>query len=163
MRAYAKHHFKDCAAGGSGRVTHLNDLAALLRHAIKRHGAPDRWAPLDGEDKTELVGNADYGDRLRDAGAKELELAVGLIGLFGLRQAELGLLTVEDGCLYVGGGAKRNLRAMKSGSVKPRRRVLPLDIKGREGHGMRYLRLFESGLVKLPQAIRTQIAKCVDA
>ena len=180
MRAYAKQHFKDCAAGGSGRVTHLNDLAALLRHAIKRHGAPDRWAPLDGEDKTELVGHADYGDKgatiplkpeqlarlldeLKDAGAKELELAVGLIGLFGLRQAELGLLTVEDGCLYVGGGAKRNLRTMKSGSVKPRRRVLPLDIKGREGHGMRYLRLFESGLVKLPQAIRTQIAKCVDA
>ena len=28
---------------------------------------------------------------------------------------------------------------------------------------MRYLRLLESGLVKLPQAIRTQIAKCVDA
>ena len=71
--------------------------------------------------------------------------------------------TVEDGCLYVVGGAKRNLRTMKSGSVKPRRRVLPLDIKGREGHGTRYLRLFESGLVKLPQAIRTQIAKCVDA
>ena len=41
MRAYARQHFKDCAAGGSGRVTHLNDLAALLRHAIKRHGAPD--------------------------------------------------------------------------------------------------------------------------
>ncbi len=28
---------------------------------------------------------------------------------------------------------------------------------------MRYLRIFESGLVKLPKAIRTQIAKCVDA
>ena len=60
MRAYATQHFKDCAAGGSGRVTHLNDLAALLRHAIKRHGAPDRRPPLDREDKTELVGHADY-------------------------------------------------------------------------------------------------------
>lgn len=180
MRAYAKLHFKDCAAGGSGRVTHLNDLAAFLRHAIKRHGAPDRWAPLEGEDKTELVGHADYGDKgatiplkpeqlarlldeLKDAGAFELELAVGLIGLFGLRQAELGLLAVENGCLYVGGGAKRNLRTMRSGSVKPRRRALPLDIKGREGEGLRYLRLFESDLVKLPKAIRTQIAKCVDS
>lgn len=65
MRAYAKLHFKDCAAGGSGRVTHLNDLAAFLRHAIKRHGAPDRWAPLEGEDKTELVGHADYGTKAR--------------------------------------------------------------------------------------------------
>ena len=179
MRAYAKQHFKNCTPGGSGRVTHLNDLAAFLRHAMKRHGAPERWAPLEGEDKTELVGHADYGDKgatiplkpeqlatlldeLKLAGAVELELAVGLIGLFGLRQAELGLLTVENGCLYVGGGAKRNLRTMKSGSVKPRRRALPLDIKGREGEGLRYLRLFESGLVKLPSAIRTQIAKCVD-
>ena len=180
MRAYTRQHFKDCAPGGSGRVTHLNDLAALLRHAMKRHGAPDRWAPLEGEDKTELVGHADYGDKgatvplkpeqltrlldeLKDAGAFELELAVGLVGLFGLRQAELGLLSIENGCLYVGGGAKRNLRMMKSGSVKPRRRALPLDIKGREGQGARYLRLFESGLVKLPKAIRTQIEKCVDA
>ena len=180
MRAYTRQHFKDCAPGGSGRVTHLNDLAALLRHAMKRHGAPDRWAPLEGEDKTELVGHTDYRDKgatvplkpeqltrlldeLKDAGAFELGLAVGLVGLFGLRQAELGLLSVENGCLYVGGGAKRNLRMMKSGSVKPRRRALPLDIKGREGQGARYLRLFKSGLVKLPKAIRTQIEKCVDA
>ena len=42
-------------------------------------------------------------DELKDAGEKVLELAVGLIGLFGPRQAELGLLTVENGCFYVGG------------------------------------------------------------
>ncbi len=177
MQTYAYHHFKDCAAGGSGRVTHLHELTTFLRHTIKRHSAPNRWAPLEGHDKTELIGHTDYGDKgatiplkpeqlarlldeLKDAGA--FELAIGLIRLFDLRQEELGLITAENGCLYVGGGAA-NLRTMKSCSVKPRRRALPLDIKEQDGQGVRYLRLFESGLVKLPQAIRTQIKKCVDA
>ena len=41
-------------------------------------------------------------------------------------------------------------------------RALPLDINGREGERLRCLRLFESGIVQLARAIRTQITKCVD-
>ena len=35
MKAYARHHFKNCPAGGSGRVVQLNNVRGLLRHAIK--------------------------------------------------------------------------------------------------------------------------------
>ena len=50
---------------------------------------------------------------------------------------------------------KRNARTLKSS--KPARRVLPLDLLGREGEGARAVALMDSGLVKLPTAIRSQI------
>ena len=81
-------------------------------------------------------------------------MAVSLVGLFGLRPAELGVLRVEEGRLYVG-NVKRNVRTLKV--AKPDRRVLPLDLPGREGEGARAVTLLDSGLVKLPAAIRTQI------
>lgn len=170
MRAYAAQHFQDCPVGGVGRRRQLLDVVALLRFAVTRAGAADRWMPPSTELIAELIGDADRHhedstpikpeqlaallDALQDAGRDDLHLAVSLVGLFGLRPAELGVLRVEEGRLYVG-SVKRNIRTMKV--VKPDRRVLPLDLPGREGEGARAPTLLASGLVKLPASIRSQI------
>jgi integrase len=171
MRAYAAVHFEDCPVGGVGRKRQLLDVAALLRFAVTRTGAPDRWLPPPAEEIESLIGHADRHhedstpikpeqlaallDALHVAGREDLHLAVALVGLFGLRPAELGVLRVDEGRLYVG-SVKRNARTLKVS--KPDRRVLPLDLPGREGEGSRAVALLESGLVKLPMAIRSQAA-----
>ena len=138
-----------------------------LHHANGRGpGASDRWMPPPAEVIEELVGHADRPhedsvpikpeqlaallDALRDAGKNELHLAVSLVGLFGLRPAELGVLRIDEGRLFVG-SVKRNIRTLKSS--KPDRRVLPLDLPGREGEGARAVALLHSEQVKLPKAI----------
>lgn len=171
MRAYAAQHFDACPVGGVGRKRQLLDVATLLRFAVTRAGAADRWMPPPAEEIEALIGHADRHhedsipikpdqlaallDALREADRDELHLAVTLVGLFGLRPAELGVLRVEEGRLYVG-NVKRNARTLKV--AKPERRVLPLDLPGREGEGARAVALLDSGLVKLPTAILTQAA-----
>jgi len=176
MRAYAAQHFAKCPPGGKGRKAHLGDVASLLDFVVNRCGADARWKPLQGEELQELIGAADRvaGDELRrpikpeqlaalldalQADAKpELHLAVGLVGLFGLRPAELAVLRVDDeGRLRVGSEVKRNRWAMKW--PKSERLALPLDIPGREGEGARILQLYASGLVKLPPRILTTIER----
>lgn len=170
LRAYAKRHFDACPVGSVGRKRQLLDVAALLRFAVSRAGAPDRWLPPPAEEIEALIGHADRHhedslpikpeqlaallDALQEAGRQELHLAVALVGLFGLRPAELAVLRVEEGRLYVG-SVKRNARTLKV--AKPERRVLPLDLPGREGEGARIVALLDSGLVKLPTAIQSQI------
>jgi hypothetical protein len=83
-----------------------------------------------------------------------LLLAVSRVGLFGLRPAELGVLKVDEDKLFVG-SVKRNIRTLRSST--PACRVVPLDLLGREGEGARDVALLDSGLVKLPAAIRSQI------
>jgi len=51
MRAYARQHFRRSPPGGQGRKRHLGDVAALLRFAVTRTGAPARWMPLEGEQR----------------------------------------------------------------------------------------------------------------
>lgn len=176
MRAYAAQHFAKCPPGGVGRKAHLGDLAALLNFAVNRCGADTCWKPIEGEELRELIGAADrpLGDELTrpikpeqlagllDAleadGKAELRLAVGLVGLFGLRPAELSVLRVDDeGRLRVGAQVKRNRWSMNR--PKSERLALPLDIPGREGEGARFLSLYESGLVKLPPRILTTIER----
>lgn len=174
MRRYAAQHFANCPPGGQGRKRQLLDVAALLRFAVERQGAPLRWNPLQGEALEELIGTADRHsgelltppvkpddlalllDALEASGKTELWLAVGLVGLYGLRPAELAVLQVKEGRLYVGSHVKRNSRTMKRPS--PPRMVVALNIPGREGEGRRMLELFHSGLVKLPRPIQTAIA-----
>ncbi len=171
MRAYSAQHFEDCPVGGVGRKRQLLDVAGLLRFAVNKAGAPDRWLPPPAEEIEALIGHADRHhedsvpikpeqlaallDSLQEAGKAELHLAVSLVGLFGLRPAELGVLRVEEGRLYVG-NVKRNARTLKV--AKPERRALPLDLPGREGEGTKAVALLRSGLVKLPGAIRNQAA-----
>ncbi len=156
MRSYAAQHFRDCPSGSVGRKRQLLDVAAFLRFAVTSAGAPDRWLPLAGEAMDVLVGHADRPhedstpikpeqlsgllDALKGAGRGDMYLAVALVGLFGLRPAELGVLRVDEGRLYVG-SVKRNARTLKV--PKPDRRVLPLDLPGRVGEGARAIALLD--------------------
>jgi integrase len=175
MRAYAAQHFAKCPAGGVGRKAHLGDVAALLEFAVARCGAESRWRPLVGDELRELIGttNRAAGDNLTrpikpeqlaallDAltadSQPELHMAVGLVGLFGLRPAELAVLRVDDeGRLRVG-EVKRNRWAMTR--AKSERLAVAIDIPGRDGEGGRILQLYASGLVKLPPRILTTIER----
>ena len=95
-------------------------------------------------------------DQLEANGKAELRLAVGLVGLYGLRPSELAVLEVRSGKGYVG-HVKRNSRSLAAKGMPPRL-VKPIDIASREGEGARLLQLFASGLVKLPKSLRNQIA-----
>lgn len=177
MRRYAKDHLQRLALGGQGRKRNLKDIAAFLTFACK-HGAPERWMPLQGEDLQDLIGYSDrasadeltppvlpdqlagFLDHLEAAGKSELWLAVALVGLYGLRPAELGALKVKGDRLWVA-NVKRNKQTMRKPVAD--RLVLPLDLPGREGEGDRALKLYSSELVQLPAAIRTQIAKKRDS
>tara|TARA_R100001443_G_scaffold47372_1_gene60027 strand:- start:4847 stop:6091 length:1245 start_codon:yes stop_codon:yes gene_type:complete len=185
FRSYAEQHFGNegdryyCPPGGQGRKRHFGDLAAFLRFAVDRQGAPNRWLPMEGDELQELIGASDDSqekltppvkpeqlaallDSLEADGKPELWLAVGLVGLFGLRPAELKVLRIEDEKLYVG-TVKRNIKTL--GKKKQDRLVLPLDIPGREGEGKRMLDLYVSGLVKMPTQIENSEAykDCGDA
>lgn len=172
MKAYASTHFKHCPAGGQGRKRGLGDVAAFLIYAVEKCGADGRWMPLTGDDLDALIGTSDNRegntattpikpdqligllDHLLEEGKSDLWLAVALVGLYGLRPAELGALSVEDGRLYVGSQVKRNRRTMKRDPID--QLVMALEIDGRDD-GARALRQYESGLIKLPQGIRTAI------
>ena len=175
MRAYAAQHFAKCPPGGKGRKAHLGNVAALLDFAVTRCGADGCWRPLANEELRELIGASQRPagddltrpikpeqlaallDALEADGKPELHLAVGLVGLFGLRPAELAVLRVDDeGRLRVG-EVKRNRWAMRR--AKSERLAVGIDIPGRDGEGRRILQLYASGLVKLPLRILTTIER----
>ena len=177
MRAYAKQHFTTTPPGGQGRKRGLGDVAAFLLFAVQKHGADACWLPLEGEERQKLIGTKDLAnaedtipikpeqlagflDDLQARGKEGLRLAVALVGLFGLRPAELAVLQVRDGILYVGNGVKRNPQTKNK--PKPPRSTRPLDIAGRFGEGDEALHLFAAGEVKLPEAVLKQIKQCVN-
>lgn len=80
-----------------------------------------------------------------------LRLAVGLVALFGLRPAELMVLSVDDGSMKIG-NVKRN--AHSTATPKQPRTVQELPLKELQGEGARLVQLFHFGLVKLPKSIR---------
>ena len=167
--------------GKDGRRRNLRDVARILRHGIEEMGAPERWLPLPPKKMSGLIGSAvtetitkaktipvlpeDFEallDNLEADGKLELRLAVGLIGLYGLRPSELAVMRLEDdGKLYVGGQVKRDAKAIEQGTEKPERLVKPLDLNGREGLGKELAMLWNNGrgVRKLPLAIRNEIAK----
>jgi len=174
MRRYAERFFDDCPPGGVGRKRNLLDVARFLTYAVDECGAPTRFYPPSKAKINELIGSAattaserltppikpdDLAallDQLEADGEHELRLAVGLVGLYGLRPAELAVLEVRKGEAYVG-HVKRNSTSMGT-KAKQHRFVQPLNIAGRDGEGERLLQLYASELVKLPKSIRHQIA-----
>lgn len=165
MRLYARRHLREVPAGGQGRKRNLLDIARFLNFAVSKCGADQCWLPLTGEDLRDLVGvrleaREDTPpikpeqlscllESLHDN--PELRLAVALVGLFGLRPAELMELEVRDDQLYVG-DVKRN----RNSATKPKgkRLSLPLDLKDLPEEGTRVIAQYKSGLVKLPTSIR---------
>ena len=174
MRRYAEKFFEGCPSGGVGRKRNLLDVARFLTYAVDECGAPTRFYPPSKAKINELIGSAETTaaerltppikpedlaallDQLEADGEHELRLAVGLVGLYGLRPAELAVLTVKDGKGRVG-QVKRNTSSMGA-KAKPHRLVMAIDVAGREGEGDRMLQLYASGLVKLPKSLRNQIA-----
>ena len=174
MRRYAEKFFEGCPSGGVGRKRNLQDVARFLTYAVDECGAPTRFYPPSKAKINELIGSAETSaaekltppikpedlaallDQLEADGEHELRLAVGLVGLYGLRPAELAVLTVKEGRGYVG-HVKRNSSSMGA-KAKPHRLVKPIDVAGREGEGERLLQLYASGLMKLPKSLRNQIA-----
>jgi len=174
MQRYADRFFEHCPPGGVGRKRNLLDVARFLTYAVDECGAPTRFYPPSKAKINELIGSATTTtserltppikpedlaallDQLEADGEHELRLAVGLVGLYGLRPAELAVLTVKEGKALVG-HVKRNSTSMGA-KAKPPRLVKPLDVPGLDGEGARLLALYESKQLKLPKSIRTQIA-----
>lgn len=176
MRRYSEKFFDGCPSGGVGRKRNLLDVSRFLIYAVEECGAPTRFLPPSKSKINELIGSAQTTtaekltppikpedlaallDQLEADSEHELWLAVGLVGLYGLRPAELAVLEVrDDGKAYVG-QVKRNISSMGA-KAKSARLVKAIDVAGREGEGERLLQLYASGLVKLPKSLRNQIAK----
>ena len=165
--AYARQHFANCPSGGQGRRRQIGDCARFLRWAVERRGIPICWTPPPAGHLAELIGVSDAPasatvpispealagllDNL-ESNRPELWLAVSLVGCYGLRPAELGVLHPKGGLLYVG-SVKRN----SSSGTRPDRLALPLELPGRDD-GARALKLLEAGLLELPLPIRTAMA-----
>ena len=113
MTAYTKAFLQDMPTGGDDRKRNLDDVARFLDFAHRKCGVGAEWLPLKGKDLTELVGERIEQreqtipvkpDQLQwlletlDAEAKrpELRLAIALVGLYGLRPAELGTLRIDE-------------------------------------------------------------------
>ena len=164
-------------AGGDGRRRNLGDACAFLKWGVERCGAPRRYLPPDKEIIRELVGESlqtaqekltpalkddqftGLLDALLAADRKDLWLCVAVLGYTGCRPSELATLQVVNGEASVA-GTKRNSKTMSQPAK--RRLIMPLEIEGRNREGQRALDLFESGLVKLPTAVRNQIARVID-
>ena len=165
MRLYTRKHLMEVEPGSSGRKRNLLDVARFLKFAVNKCGADRKWLPLDADDLKELIGHRQTAPKPTAPIKPEelitllkglesdpsLRLAVGLVALFGLRPAELMVLSVDDGNLKIG-NVKRN--AHSSATPKPPRTVQELPLKEFQGEGARLVQLFQSGLVKLPKSIR---------
>ena len=164
MRNYTSKYLAELKLGGVGRKRALLDVSRFLRFAVKKCGADSGYLPLEREDLEELIGLAEtrkedkvpvkpdqlFGliDSLFDK--PELRLAVTLVGLFGLRPAELKVMRVVDGKLKVG-NVKRNRATAKT--PKPDRVAYPVELKELAGAAGQALAQLENGLVKLPTGI----------
>ena len=163
FQAYSSQHFSNLAPGKDGRKRHLLDLSNLLEFAVNKCGLTSNgchrrktkispWQP-NGSIAPTTIKPEQLEGLLHSLDDKpELRLAVALVGLYGLRPAELMVLFLEDGDLKVG-NVKRNRKTAKN--PKPPRLALPLDLLSMPGEGQRVLQLYTSGLVQLPTSIAT--------
>lgn len=145
--------------GGSGRRERLGNAARFLAFAVDHCGVAEQYRPpLDYRD---LIGRRlqrkQPATPLLDEQFLSLynaiqeprwRLAIGLLGVFGLRPAELGCCRAEEGVLRVE-GVKRN-----SAGCHPARLVHGLDPAGADGMADALLREFRSiGQSALPHSV----------
>ena len=133
--------------GGSGRRERLGNVARFLAFAVEHCGIAEQYRPpLDYRD---LIGrrlqrkqpatpllDEQFPSLYNAIQAPPCRLATGLLGVFGLRPAELGGCRVEEGVLRVE-GVKRN-----SAGCHPARLGHGLDPAGAEGWGDAFLAEF---------------------
>ena len=182
MQRYANLYFSDMPSGGDGRRRDLMVVKKLLEFAVNKKGMSERWLPLSQDEIKELIGISKRSsesaltppvqpedliwllDCMEKDGKHELRLAVGLVGLYGIRPSELATLIVKDGELFAT-STKRNSNTV--GKIEKPRLLHALEIKGNEGLGAHFLSQFDLGQkteegIKLPLAIRNQIKQVAD-
>jgi integrase len=143
--------------GGTGRRERLGNAARFLKWAVDHGGAPERFRPP--ANRLELVGRRPEpkvpGAPIRDDQALRVyraiedpkwRLAWGLLVVFGLRPAELGVCRPEGQALRVG-GVKANAKGGHGSRL-----VKPLDPIGAPGLGVQLLAILaERGSEALPK------------
>ena len=177
-RQYVEQFQADLAPGSGGRRRGIKDLGRFLKWAVEREGAPRIWLPSPSEKQAELIGYADASrtkikppikehqlswllDELERTGEKELRLAIGLVGLFGLRPAELAAMRMEEnGDLWIQ-KIKRNRADMRRSAVDQQRHgerlVISIDIPDRIGLGQELAEQWAEKKTRLPKSIQFQI------
>lgn len=166
--------------GDDGRRRRLGVCSNFLEWAVDAKLIDDRFMPPSKKKIDSIIGISDLTseerltepireqqlaallDQMEKDGKHELRLACGLCAFFALRPAELAAIKVENGKLFVVRQIKRNVKT-KNKKPTTKRQVFPLDLPATcgskwTGEGDRLARVYESGLVKLPESLRNQIA-----
>lgn len=150
--------------GTRGRVVRIERAAAFFRFAVSEVGMDSRWSPPQGQELVDIKGkrppNAQKSSRegkaayLLDDAFLELydsitdrrwKLAIGLLGVFGLRGVELKYIEVRGQQLF----CSYRKRSGK-GEPTPPRFIEPLDPPSRPGLGQQLLLELSSGITALP-------------
>lgn len=175
---YRDRYFTDkMPAGSSGRLQAVNVISQFLTHSFEEFGLDKVWLPPTKKYLSEKI--ILQSDRTSEEAltppiqSNELEsfmavlekeknyslrLCVGLMGCYGLRPSEFGVLTADNGKLFVG-QVKRNINTMRRNKAAKPQRVIPVDPPNMKGEGARLLAQYESGLVKLPLAVSNAIKR----
>ena len=144
LTKYAKDHLQKMPEGRSGRKRNLGDISALLTYAVDVWNADPRCLPpntlksaaarqwkrgligADQRQSKDVLTVAIYGstlklllDSLEEDGKHSLRLVVGLLGIYGLRPAEIGTMISINGELNIG-AIKRNSGSMHKAHPSPR-------------------------------------------
>ena len=129
------------AAGKTGRRRQIQDVADLLRFAVRECGAPTRWLPPEKQFLSKLIGiNKEKEDSTAIKDEQVIRLlasiddplmknAIGLMACFGLRGVEVGNIQANGKTLYC---TYRKKTARKPEGTKPRD-IVGLDPIGLEG------------------------------
>ena len=150
---------------------YINAWCDILKYGIERHSMPSRWTPPSDSIKEELRGTStrtkqealtpyiqehDLFELLDhfESNDPEMFLATGLISIFGLRIAELAVLEVRDGNLFVG-HVKNNRNT--TNKKRKARRAFAMDLIEKPNLGKKLISLYKSELIKLPKTVLKQI------
>ena len=152
------------APGPRGRVVRIERAAQFLRFAVREVGVDSRWLPPQGDDLIDIKGrkapnavpefnNAGQAIPLKDEQFLALldaipdprwRLAVGLVGVFGLRPVELNY------CRPDGDGLRVEYQKRTARGCSPKRTVEALDPISAPGMGAKLLLELQSGVTELP-------------